>query len=211
MRVCLVAAMLCLTAAVAGATLEELTRGLGRVDHAAMRMRFEVTFMKIDVADIEVLLTPATAEGLSRIVATAGISKDEKIGRIAERVLTTDTLSVRMTYLRNGDFDRFEKGVRSSLDAALESGSISEEERDAVWANLSGEFGPLENRGVLKGEHLLYRVDGDRLLMVASTSDEDRLLRIERTGQEFARWIKGGYFGEESRFRKKLIESLLDD
>jgi hypothetical protein len=210
MRLRLAFAMLCLATTAGGGTIEEFTLGLGGVDHAVLRMRFEVTFMKIDVADIEVLLTPATAEDVGRIVAADGISKDEKIGRIAEQVLAADTLSVRMTYHRDGDFGRFEKGIRSSLDAALESGSLSTEERDAVWASLSGEFGALENRGVMKGEHLSYRVDDDRLIMVASVPDGSELLRIERTGQEFARWIKGGHFGEKSRFRKKLIESLLD-
>lgn len=211
MRVRPVAATLCLTTAVAlGGTLDELTWGLGGVHHAAMRMRFEVTFMKIDVADIEALLTPATAVDIGRLVTTSGISKDEKIGRIAERVLAADTLLVRMTYLRDGDFGRFEKGIQSSLEAARESGSLARAERETVWANLSGEFGVLEDRGVRKGEHLVYRVDADRLLIVATTAQGDELLRIERTGPEFARWIKGGYFGEESRFRKRLIESLFN-
>lgn len=190
--------------------LKDLAEGLGRGDHSTLRMRFEVTLMKIDVADIEVLLTPSVSSGIGDIAVGEG-SKGDRIDQIAERLLDADTLMVRMTYLRDGDYGRFEKGIKSSLEAALKSESIDQREHDAIWVALSGELAPLADRGVMKGEDLVYHVDSDEFLMAVLTTEGEELLQVSCRGSEWADWIKGAFFGEESRFRKKLIESLLDD
>jgi hypothetical protein len=204
------AGLFLLGSAVLAGTLDELSRGVGEGRDSIMRTKFEVTFMKIDVADIEVRLTSRTAAGLAKHLEGEKPS-DDVIAAIAEEVLEADTLMIRMNYLRDGDFDKLRRGFQRNLEDALKSDSIDEPEFETMWTELQQELSPLEGRGVKKGEDLVFRVEGTAMWIVILAVEGETLLSIARNGSEWARGVKGSFLGRESRFHKGLVRSLFED
>jgi hypothetical protein len=185
----------------------ELAQGLGAGPFAVLQMRFEVTFMKIDVADVDVRLSPAAAQEIERITPAPGFSDD--VGDAIEAVLLeTDTLLVRMKFRRDADFEKFLNGARNNLNAARRGGVISEDEFGEVYSGLARTMSSLDERGVKKGDVVCYRLDGSTLRIVYMDDAGVALVDESHSGSQWARGIKGSYFSTESRFRDKLIRSL---
>jgi hypothetical protein len=185
----------------------ELAQGLGTGAFAALQMRFEVTFMKIDVADVDVRLSSAAAREIERIAPVRDFS-DDVADAIAAVLLETDTLLVRMKFRRDADFEKFLNGARNNLDAARRGGVISEEEFGEVYSGLASTMSSLDERGVKKGDTVCYRLDGSTLRIVYLDAGGAALVDESHGGSQWARGIKGSYFSKESRFRDKLIRSL---
>lgn len=187
--------------------LDEAMSGVGEGPYAVLRTRFEVTFMKIDVADVEVRVSQATSRDLRALVEGKQHS-DAVSDRIAERILNADTLLNRMHYLRDGGFGKFKKGIQRGLESALKSGLLEKSEFESIWVDFERELSQLADRGVKKGEDLIYWMEGARVRVVALTADGDLLLDFSREGPQWERGFKGSYFARKSRFRKPLIRSL---
>jgi hypothetical protein len=209
-RVLRLFALLIVLASTAGAvTLSELGEGLGNVDHSRMAMKFEVTFMKIDVANVAVSLPSETADTIGSVVI-AGKHSDDSRDEIRRHLLDVDDALITMTFLRDAGLDKFLKGIRKNLEAALKSELIDEIEYDALWAAAAEHFAFLDERGILKNDVVAYRVDGNSVRTIYQSVDGDVLMDVTMSEEFRGRGLKSAYFGPKSRFGDKLIKSLYE-
>jgi hypothetical protein len=202
-------ALTCLSIVGAAAAEMPLATGVGADDRSRLSMFFEVTFMKIDVAEIEAWLTPSTAEEAAAIIASTDDRDDARDG-IADAVLRADTLLISMEYARDSDHGRLMKGVRNGFEAAMKSDLITEETMERMYEEMSPIFDVMLERGVLEGDRLVYRVDGDDLKVLYVDPEGTTLVEAAYSGPDWVTGMKGAFFGEKSRFRKKLARSLVD-
>ena len=187
-------------------TPSDLTENLGTTDSSHLSMRFEVTFMKIDVADVDAFLTPDDAAAIKAIPATTtGRDRREQIRDI---LLAAQSCVMRMTFLRDASWDRILKGIRKNLEAAAKERIITTEEFEMIWSQFQSDFHAMQARGVRKGDALYYRVDPEGVRCIFFGDDGTTLASVERTGDAHIRGTRGAFFGPKSRFSRKLIESL---
>ena len=117
------------------------SEGLGETSYGNPSFKFEVTFMKIDVADIEARLDPSTAADLEAIVKE-GKSNSSRIEKAASVLLAAENSAYRFTFLRDGGTGRFLEGTRSNLDSASKDGIISKPEFLSIWNDYKGSWFP---------------------------------------------------------------------
>ncbi len=183
------------------------SEGLGETSYGNPSFKFEVTFMKIDVADIEARLDPSTAADLEAIVKE-GKSNSSRIEKAASVLLAAENSAYRFTFLRDGGTGRFLEGTRSNLDSARKDGIISNAEFLSIWKDYEGIMVPIKKRGSFKGDQLLYRIDKDSLRVIYIGKDGDVLVDSTQSGDSWARGFKGSFASRDSAFRENLIRSL---
>jgi hypothetical protein len=186
------------------------TEGLGDGEFGRLAFRFEVTFMKIDVADIEALLTPQTAAALQQLRGE-GKATDERIDQAAAIILAADSVMFGFTFLRDGGLDRFMDSTRKNLEAARKAKLIDQAEYDWVWNGFQQDMAPVLARGGMKGDQLIYRIDRDRLHLLHVGADGSKLVDVVHSEPGWARGSKGIFLARKSGLRNKLIRSLWND
>ncbi len=201
--VCLGTLLWVLSAAADG----NLTRGVGSGPNSVMRMKFEVTIMKIDVAFVDVSISPMTSAAIGTLIQNGECAADHA-DTIGSLVLTADTMLIRMSYLRDSKFDSIIKGTRKGLEAAVRSNVITGDEFDRIWPLLQADLMTLAGRGTMKGDALMFRIDGPQVRTVYTDPSGGHLLDVTYSGSEWARGIKASFFSRESKFSDKLIKSL---
>lgn len=183
------------------------SEGLGETSYSNPSFKFEVTFMKIDVADIEARLDQSTAADLEAIVMEGNPDR-ARIERAASVLLAAEISAYRFTFLRDGGTGRFLEGTRSNLDSARKDGIISEPEFLSIWNDYRRIMGPIEKRGSFKGDQLLYRIEKGALRIIYIGKDGDVLVDSIQSGDAWARGFKGSFSSRNSAFREKLLRSL---
>lgn len=172
--------------------------------HALMSFLFEVTFMKIDVAVVEVRLTDHDAALVAAVVAE-GERDDDRRDRVAAILHAADPLAYGMTFKRDSDLGKFFKGMLGNMERAVEAGEITPQEYDRVDREYRALMAPYGERGARKGDRLLYRLDGDRLHLIYVGVDGDVMLD-EHLDEVWARAVRASFTGRESKMREKLGE-----
>jgi hypothetical protein len=173
-------------------------------------MKFEVTFMKIDVADLEARLSPRISSLIEPIVRE-GKRNDAVEDAIVTLLMDPEGPTLlTMTYCRDADYDRFGKGLRTSMRQAAESGAISEAEQGELTTVLLEDSAPLEATGVSQGGLLAHYIDGDIVRTVYMEPDGTMPVDTSRTNATLGRALRASWFGAKSRFREKLLKSLFE-
>jgi hypothetical protein len=170
-------------------------------------MLFEVTFMKIDVAEIEAFLPDATASEVSAALMGDAEKPEDSIAHV---IVNSNDLAVRMRFRRDAGLDRLLKGMRTNLESAVEDQFIDQAYLDSLWTKVTEDFAPLAERGVRKGDTLTQRVAAGGVHTLFADGEGRPLVEVRRPGPRASASVKGAYFGPSSRFRKKLIKSLND-
>lgn len=210
MRSLTLACLIC-SASVAGAQpaaadlLAHWSAGLGQTPAATMGFLFEVTFMKIDVADVEVRLTDPDAAALQALVAE-GKRTDDRRRRAAAILHTADPIAYGMTFKRDSDQDRFFKGMLGNMARAVEAGELTADEYAGVEEHYRRLMAPHAERGTLKGDRLLYRLEGDTLRLLYLGVDGEVLVDQQLDDGIWQRAVRASYTGEQSKLRDKLAE-----
>lgn len=187
----------------------DLTAGVGAAEHGVLSMRFEVTFMKIDVADVEALLTTADA---ARVEAVAAGERTGEAEAEVEAILAgADPVVVAMRYVRDASFGRFTKGMASGIDAAHEGDQLSDAERRSVHDQFLVGLTPMEERGVKEGDTLVFRVEGNAVTMRVVDATGQRLAEASYEGDVYPRAVRGMYICCKSDFLEKLVRSAFED
>jgi hypothetical protein len=170
-----------------------------------MGFLFEVTFMKIDVADVEVRLTDADAAALQALVAEGKRTGDRR-RRAAAILNAADPIAYGMTFKRDSDQDRFFKGMLGNMARAVEAGELTADEYAGVEAHYRRLMAPHAERGTLKGDRLLYRLEGDTLRLLYLGAGGEVLVDQQLDDGIWQRAVRASYTGEKSKLRDKLAE-----
>ena len=190
--------------------LAGLAPTLGNEPASRLEMKFEVTFMKIDVAQLEARVAP-TVSALTEPLVRNGQRDDAAKAQIAGWLMDPSApILLTMEYLRDADYGRFQKGLRISMEQAAASGAITEDEAEKLTAQLTEESAPLEESGVAKGGILAHYISDDTVRTIYLEPDGTILLDRSRDDAILGRALRASWFGEKSRFRDKLLRSLFE-
>jgi len=186
--------------------LDEWSEGLGQSPNAVHSFLFEVTFMKIDVAVIEYQLDEHTAAKVSSITNAGEINESLK-NRVAETLLASEAIAISMDVQRDTNSGKIMKGMGKNLTRALESELISQAEHDQVLERLTALLSVDEERGILEGDRLMYRVQPDAVRVFLLGVDGKLLVDSLESGPAWTKGIKGIFLGPDSKLRDKFAEA----
>ncbi len=182
--------------------------GLAEGPFSEMSALMEVTLFKIDVLTLTVRVNAATAERLRSLAAGRDYS-DELANSVSTVMLEADDVWARQVFHRDVSLGRLVGGMRETAKKAAEAGFITRMYFEEFSENVAVWFGFLEETGVKKGDEIVFRVDGDRLRTVYRTEDGRILMDELAEGAEGRRASIPSFFAPGTRFRKRLVESLL--
>lgn len=183
------------------------TADLGTGRYARMRMRLEKTFLKIDVLDLEIIVSKPTAETLEKLVKGKDYSKRLE-QEVATAVVRTTDAYAGLVFLMDVDFDQFVEGGRANVKRAYDAKMVTKEEYDRVSAGLPTWFAFLKERGVREGDRLQYRGSPKGLRTIYNDPKGKKLSEITHAGAAPLGTMLASYFAPESDFREPLVRSL---
>lgn len=183
--------------------------GLGRAPYSRMRTKLEKTIFKVDVLTAELWFADADAKHIERLADGGRYSKElaDSIAKIA--IWSTDVL-IQLEFLRDVSFDQFLDGIDENLREVPKAGIITDADYQMISGLLPVWYAFLEQRGVLKGDRMDYRIRGDSLTTRFLSSSGELLLNQTDVGPKRRLSVLGGYFVRKSDFREGLIKSLFE-
>jgi hypothetical protein len=181
----------------------ELARGA----FSSMRMLLEKTFLKIDVATIDVRVGKRTQAELARLSAGRQYSKALE-PELAKAALQADSALIQLAFLRDVPLDRWIDGVRDSLASAARAGWIDAALQRRVSDGLPVWFKALEADGFHEGDRVLYEIRPGMLRTVAVTRAGKVLVDRLDKGDSIPRVVLASYFAPGTDYRSLLLESL---
>jgi hypothetical protein len=181
--------------------------GLASGSFSSMHMMLEKTFLKVDVATIDVKVGPAIQEKLKAARAGKAYSPavEEELAKIA---IGADRAVVQLKFVRDVSLSQWIDGVRESLVAAEKAGFISAAIRQQISDGLPVWFEPVKARGYHDGDRVLYRIDPSGLRTVAVTKDGQVLVDRTDAGKDKSHIVLSSYFAPGTDYRQLLLSSL---
>ncbi|UCC71232.1 MAG: hypothetical protein JSV86_12660 [Gemmatimonadota bacterium] len=183
------------------------TTSLGVGPYARMHTLLEKTIFKVDVLTVDVWLGEGDTRRLEEVAAGSGYSS-QVADSIAWIAIHSRDAYVRIEFVRDVSLDRFLGGVEGNLRLVPRAGIISEADYREISNNLPRWFAFLGERGISKGDRILYRIRGDELRTRYVTVDGEILLDQTDLGASARLSVLGSYFLDGSEFRGGLIGSL---
>ncbi len=171
-----------------------------------MHMLLEKTFLKVDVATIDIRYGAKTQSKFAKAAQgkTLNPALEEQLAKLA---VAADDAVVQMRFERNVSLSQWSDQVEASLGKAVKAGYITAARRDHVVKNLSKWFAPIGKRGYKEGDKLLYRVTPTGLRTVVVTVEGQKVVDLSQPG-DAARVVFAGYFAPDTDMRKPLLKSL---
>jgi hypothetical protein len=187
---------------------------VGRADSAPpatdryghMHMKYERTFLGVDVASIDVTFDHATRERIAALAAGQQYS-DQLAERMARAALEAQTVSVQVQFLRSVSLKEFLDAAHKNLERARNAGYISQSTFATAWANLQRDSAVLAKRGFKKGDRLLYHATPGSLRTTVVAGDRV-LLEVTSPGEAPRRAMIASYFAPRTDFRAGLIKNV---
>ena len=173
-----------------------------------MSALLEVTIFKIDVLTLTVRVPPAAAERIGVIVAGREYS-ESLADSVAAVVLGADELWARQRFHRDVGFGRLLDGMRESSEKAAAAGFVPWSSHQAFADSLPVWFGFLEEDGAKEGDEVVFEVRADTLMTLYRSRDGRILLDRRGVDAVGRNGSIPSFFAPGSRFRKRLVESLL--
>jgi hypothetical protein len=204
----LLLAMVC-TPAAHGQSVPADTLDLATGPFAEMQMLLQKTIFKVDVFTLRLRFGEATATRFEALVADRPYSSS-LADSIADAALEAVNAWAVIDYLRDVELHQYLDGIRNNMKRAVEAGLISDQDYDVISAGLPTLYAPIEERKILRGDRIYYRVHGDTVQTVYQGADGGILLDHTEVGAERRMAVMGGYFAPKSSFREELIESLFE-
>jgi hypothetical protein len=182
--------------------------GLAAGPFSEMSALLEVTLFKIDVLTLTVRVNAATAERLKSLAEGQDYS-DELADSVSAVMLDVDDAWARQVFHRDVSMGRLVGGMRETAKKAAEAGFITQETFEEFSENAPVWFDFLEETGAKKGDEIIFLVRGDSLRTVYRTVDGRVLMDEDSEGAEARRASIASFYAPGTRFRKRLVESLL--
>lgn len=170
-----------------------------------MEFLLEVTFMKIDVADVQVRLDDAAAAAVAAVKAE-GKKTGERRDRVADILHAAPSVAYGMTFQRSAEQAKFLKGMLANLEKAEEAGELTAAEHTAVREGLLALLAPHAARGGIEGDRMLYRIDGDAASFTYLGHDGELLATAAWNDPMWAKAFRAMHTGRKSKLRDKLGE-----
>ncbi len=171
-----------------------------------MHMKYERTFLGIDVANVDVWVDSATRDRLRQLAAGQRYS-DPLAEQIARTALEAPDMSVQVQFLRDADLGEFLDAARKNLERARNAGYITPDTFATAWAGVKKDFAGLAQHGFHEGDVLRYHARPN-FLQTTVTSDNRVLLDVTSNEEGSRRAMIASYFAPRSDFRKGLIADL---
>jgi len=182
------------------------TAPLANDRYGHMHMKFEKTWLKIDVANVDVWVDEATGDRLRELAA--GQRHSEQVAeRIARTALQAEDLEVQVRFLRRASRKEFFDAARHNLARARDAGYISQDTFESAWRGVQSDFSALAQRGFKSGDRLFYRARPGSLQTIVMSGDRV-LLDVTSRDAGARRAMIASYFAPGSDFRKGLIKDL---
>lgn len=181
---------------------------LGDGPFQEMSALLEVTVFRIDVLTLTVRVGPETAAKL-RSTAEGSPYSEELADSVALVMLDAEDAWAQQLFHRDVGFDRLLGGMRETVEKAAEAGFVSLEYSERFSVALPNWFGFLTDSGAKEGDQIIFRTRGDTLRMVYRTADGRILLDQNGADAEGRRASIPSFFAPGTRFRRRLVESLL--
>lgn len=182
---------------------------LAQGPYAVMHMRLQKTFLKVNVADVDVRVDRPTQARFAQVAAGQAYSPALE-SQLAAAAIGAARAVVQMQFLRDVSLNRWMAGVRDNLEAAREAGLISRDVDRWVSDALPVWFASLKDRGYLKGDRVTYAVTADALRTTVTSAGGQVLLDASERGNEARRVVLATYFAPKSDTREALLRSLLN-
>jgi len=201
----------CALVAMADGTLPSLeSRDLGQGAFSAMHMLLQKTFLKINVATIDVRVDKPTQTRLSGL-ATGKAFSDGIAEQLTHVVVGAERAVVQMKFKRDVSLDRWMGVVRENLEQTRKAGMIDAGLEKRVSQGLPESFAALKSRGYEKDDRLVYDVAPGSLRTVVFSGSGQVL--VDRVDQDpgVRKVVLCSYFAPGSDFRDPLLRSLFEN
>ncbi len=175
--------------------------------YSRMHMLLEKTFLKVDVLKLEIRLGESDARRIERLASGKRYS-EELANSVAEVAINSRDAYARIEFVRDIDLEQFVDGVREDLGKARDAGIIDPTDFEAISEGIPRWFAFLEERRILDGDQIHYRIRGDTLRTIYLGVGGDLALDQTDVGPERRLAVLGSYLAPGSSFRKGLIRSL---
>lgn len=200
-------ALLAASTALAGDVPSLSEPGLASGPLSSMHMMLEKTILKVDVATIDVKVSPPTQEKFKQILGGKGYSAAVE-GALATAAMDTERAVIQLKFVRDVSLSQWIDGVRESLAAAEKAGLMTAAVRKQVSEGLPVWFKPVEARGYKTGDRVLYRIESGQIRTVAVTREGQVLVDRIDQGTDKRRIVLTSYFAPGTDYRQLLLQSL---
>ncbi|MCP4292685.1 MAG: hypothetical protein GY780_12725 [bacterium] len=185
---------------------EELQPESGLVNFNCLSFLYEVTFMSIDVAVVEVCYEDSTAGLITSVVQNN--DPDQTSLKNIEKILNeTEKLVFSMTFQRDAGIDRLAKGSIKNLKRGMQNNLITENECQLLCQRFEELFSPFQERGGIEGDRLFYLVGANQVQLVFLGFDEEVLFDSLEEGEVWGRGVKSIFLGKDSKLREELLRA----
>jgi hypothetical protein len=183
---------------------------LAQGPYSSMHMLLQKTFLKIDVATIEVRVDNPTQTRLAGLAAGKPYS-EALADQLAHMTVAAQRAVVQMKFKRDVSLGRWIDVVRENLEQARKAGLIDRGLEQKVGGELPSSFAVLKSRGYQKNDRLLYSVQAGKLRTVVFSASGQVLLDRDDLDPAVTKVVLASYFAAGSDFRDPLLRSLFDN
>jgi hypothetical protein len=173
-----------------------------------MHMKYEKTWLGVDVANVDVTFDGATRDRIRELAAGQSYS-DAVAEHIARAALDANNVNVQVRLLRNAPLIQFLDAAHKNLEHARDAGYISQDTFAIAWGNVQRSFAPLADRGFKKGDLITYQA-GPGSLQTTAVAGDHTLLDVSTQDEGARRAMIASYFAPKSDFRTKLIKDVFE-
>jgi len=177
--------------------------------YAYMHMLLQKTFLKINVATIEVRVDKPTQTRLAGLAAGKEFS-DGLAEQLTHVVIGAQRGVVQMAFKRDVSLGRWMDVVRENLEQTRKAGMIDAALEKRVSQGLPDSFAALKSRGYEKNDRLVYDVAPGTLRTVV-VSGAGQVL-VDRVDEDpgVRKVVLCSYFAPGSDFRDPLLRSIFE-
>ena len=201
-------ALLAAAAGLARADAPPAAPDLAEGPYALMHMRLQKTFLKINVADVDVRVDRPTQARFAQVAAGQPYSPALE-SQLAPIAIGAPRAVVQMQFVRDVPLNRWMGVVRDNLEQARAAGLITRDVERRVSDALPVWFAALKDRGYLKGDRVIYSVTPDALHTMVTAAGGQTLVDVREPGSEARHVVLATYFAPNSDTREPLLRSLV--
>jgi hypothetical protein len=175
---------------------------------STLSTKLEKTIFKVDVLDLSLRVDSTAADRLARLRDAEPRYEDRLEAPVADAVRVADSAVAEIVFLRDVRLGQFLDGVDDDMSRAERAGWIDRDTYERVRDGIASWFAGLRNRGLRKGDRLLYRIREDTLRTVYVTGAGEVLVDQVDVGRDNVLTLLGGYLAPGASMRRGLIRSL---